>query len=63
MISSLPCREQVAAWRPVAEAVHAKGGRFFLQLWHAGRASHPGEGQAPAPPACLPCLGGRALPS
>ena len=29
-----------AAWRPVVEAVHARGGRIFLQLWHAGRASH-----------------------
>ncbi len=28
------------AWRQVTEAVHAKGGRIFLQLWHTGRASH-----------------------
>ncbi|KAI8475127.1 MAG: putative 12-oxophytodienoic acid reductase [Monoraphidium minutum] len=32
--------EQVAAWKPVVEAVHAKGATFFLQLWHVGRASH-----------------------
>jgi N-ethylmaleimide reductase len=32
---------QVAAWRPVVEAVHARGGRFFLQLWHMGRLVHP----------------------
>jgi N-ethylmaleimide reductase len=33
--------EQVAAWRPVTERVHEAGGRIKLQLWHAGRASHP----------------------
>src|SRR5271165_3241209 len=26
--------EQVRAWRRVADAVHGKGGRIFLQLWH-----------------------------
>ncbi|MFU8858610.1 MAG: alkene reductase [Deferrisomatales bacterium] len=33
--------EQVAGWRQVTEAVHAADGRIFLQLWHAGRISHP----------------------
>jgi N-ethylmaleimide reductase len=32
--------EQVIAWRRVTEAVHAKGGYIFLQLWHVGRVSH-----------------------
>jgi N-ethylmaleimide reductase len=32
---------QVAGWRGVTEAVHARGGRIFLQLWHVGRVSHP----------------------
>ncbi|MFV2061416.1 MAG: alkene reductase [Gammaproteobacteria bacterium] len=32
---------QVSAWRSVTDAVHAKGGRIFLQLWHVGRISHP----------------------
>lgn len=31
----------VAAWRPISEAVHAKGGHLFIQLMHAGRLSHP----------------------
>ncbi|TWB12808.1 N-ethylmaleimide reductase [Nitrospirillum amazonense] len=31
---------QVAGWRKVTSAVHAKGGKIFLQLWHAGRQSH-----------------------
>ncbi|SET86560.1 alkene reductase [Oceanicella actignis] len=41
---------QVAAWRKVVDAVHARGGKIFVQLWHVGRISHvslqPG-GQAP----------------
>lgn len=31
--------DQVVAWREVTAAVHARGGRMFLQLWHAGRVS------------------------
>jgi N-ethylmaleimide reductase len=31
---------QVAGWRKVTDAVHAKGGIIFLQLWHVGRVSH-----------------------
>jgi N-ethylmaleimide reductase len=32
---------QTEGWRAVTQAVHARGGRIFLQLWHVGRASHP----------------------
>lgn len=32
---------QVAAWRKITEAVHAQGGRIFLQIMHVGRISHP----------------------
>jgi N-ethylmaleimide reductase len=32
---------QVEGWRQVTEAVHARGGRIFPQLWHVGRVSHP----------------------
>lgn len=32
---------QVAGWKKVTEAVHAKGGKIVLQLWHVGRISHP----------------------
>jgi N-ethylmaleimide reductase len=31
---------QIEGWRDVTEAVHLKGGRIFLQLWHVGRVSH-----------------------
>lgn len=32
---------QVDAWKRVTEAVHARGGRIFMQLMHSGRISHP----------------------
>lgn len=32
--------EQIDAWRKVTSAVHAKGGKIFVQLWHVGRISH-----------------------
>ena len=42
--------EQVAAWKPITQAVHAQGGKIVIQLWHVGRISHtslqPG-GQSP----------------
>jgi len=31
---------QISGWRKVVDAVHAKGGIIFLQLWHVGRVSH-----------------------
>jgi N-ethylmaleimide reductase len=34
-------REQAEGWRKVTDAVHKRGGRMFLQLWHVGRMSHP----------------------
>jgi N-ethylmaleimide reductase len=50
--------EQVAGWRLATEAVHAAGGRFFLQLWHVGRISHsslqPGGALPVAPSAVRP---------
>lgn len=33
--------EQVAGWKRVTDAVHAKGGHIFCQMWHVGRISHP----------------------
>ncbi len=40
---------QIEGWKKVTDAVHAKGGKIFLQLWHGGRASHPdlNEGKVP----------------
>ncbi|RDI07597.1 N-ethylmaleimide reductase [Pseudomonas fluorescens] len=47
---------QIDGWRTVTEAVHAKGGRIFLQLWHVGRVSHvdlQANGAAPVAPSAL----------
>lgn len=33
--------EQVDGWKVITDAVHQKGGKIILQLWHTGRASHP----------------------
>jgi N-ethylmaleimide reductase len=52
--------EQVKGWREVVEAVHAKGGVIFLQLWHVGRVSHssfqPG-GALPVAPSAVAISG------
>ena len=32
---------QIEAWKLTTDAVHANGGRIFMQIWHAGRAAHP----------------------
>ena len=32
--------EQVAGWKLVTDAVHAKGGKIVAQIWHVGRISH-----------------------
>lgn len=50
---------QITAWRAVTEAVHAAGGRIFLQLWHCGRVSHPffHNGELPGAPSRLPVEG------
>ncbi|HEX5539456.1 MAG TPA: alkene reductase, partial [Methylophilaceae bacterium] len=32
---------QIEGWKKVVQAVHAKGGKIVLQLWHVGRISHP----------------------
>ena len=34
-------KEQVEGWKLTTKAVHDKGGRIYLQLWHVGRVSHP----------------------
>jgi N-ethylmaleimide reductase len=48
---------QIEGWRDVVDAVHAKGGLIFLQLWHVGRVSHsslqPG-GVLPVAPSAVP---------
>ncbi|EJL31505.1 NADH:flavin oxidoreductase [Caulobacter sp. AP07] len=52
-------REQVEGWKLVTKAVHDKGGRIFMQIWHVGRISDPSfhNGQAPVGPSALPANG------
>jgi len=46
---------QVAAWKKVTAAVHARGGRIVLQIWHGGRACHSllNHGAQPVAPSPL----------
>jgi N-ethylmaleimide reductase len=52
--------EQVEGWRGVTQAVHAKGGKIVLQIWHTGRVSHstmqPG-GKLPWAPSAIAAPG------
>ncbi len=68
---------QIDAWRAVTQAVHARGGKIFPQLWHVGRISHPSlqpGGSVPVAPSAIrplataftgsgfePCVTPRAL--
>ncbi len=48
--------EQISGWQQVTEAVHNRGGRIFLQLWHVGRISHPSmlpNGMLPVAPSAI----------
>ena len=48
--------DQVVGWKAVTEAVHAKGGKIVLQLWHTGRMSHTSfqkDGAAPVAPSAI----------
>jgi 2,4-dienoyl-CoA reductase-like NADH-dependent reductase (Old Yellow Enzyme family) len=50
---------QIAGWKKVTDAVHAKGGRIFLQLWHVGRVSDPHylNGEKPVAPSAIAPVG------
>jgi N-ethylmaleimide reductase len=55
---------QVAGWRGVTDAVHARGGVIYLQLWHTGRVSHSShqpDGGAPVAPSAIAAQGGMAM--
>jgi N-ethylmaleimide reductase len=51
--------EQIAGWQEVTAAVHAAGGRIFLQIWHGGRACHPllNNGAQPVAPSAIAITG------
>src|SRR5258708_10936610 len=51
---------QIKGWRDVVDAVHARGGVIFLQLWHVRRVSHSSfqpRGVLPVPPSAGPLFG------
>jgi N-ethylmaleimide reductase len=50
---------QIAGWRKVVDAVHARSGLIFLQLWHVGRVSHSSfhGGALPVAPSAVPITG------
>ena len=47
--------EQIEGWKLVTDAVHKKGGKIFLQLWHVGRISDPIylDGKQPVAPSAI----------
>lgn len=51
--------EQTAAWKQVTKAVHDKGGRIFMQIWHVGRISDPSHlnGGTPVGPSPIAAKG------
>lgn len=52
--------KQIDGWKKITDAVHAKGGLMFLQLWHVGRVSHTEhqvDGGAPVAPSAVPFEG------
>ncbi len=54
---------QIEGYKRIVDAVHAKGGRVFLQLFHAGRTSHVDlqpNGGSPVAPSVVP-FGGVAF--
>ena len=46
---------QITGWKKVTDAVHAKGGKIVIQLWHVGRISHPSllNGATPVAPSAV----------
>lgn len=59
------CSAQVEAWRQIVDAVHKKGGKIILQLWHVGRISDPEflHGQIPVAPSAIAAPGKLFLPN
>ncbi|HUH40699.1 MAG TPA: alkene reductase [Castellaniella sp.] len=50
---------QVQGWQSITRAVHDKGGKILLQLWHVGRVSDPEylSGEIPVAPSAIACAG------
>ena len=52
--------EQIEAWRKITDAVHAQGGKIFMQLFHTGRIALPDflpDNQSPVAPSAVKAKG------
>jgi 2,4-dienoyl-CoA reductase-like NADH-dependent reductase (Old Yellow Enzyme family) len=51
--------EQVEGWKKITKAVHEKGGKILMQLWHVGRISDPMylNGELPVAPSAIRPVG------
>lgn len=51
--------EQIQGWKLVTNAVHAQGGKIFLQIWHSGRVAHSAllNGEKPVAPSEIAATG------
>lgn len=52
--------EQIESWRTVTRAVHARGGKIFMQIFHTGRIALPDflpEKHLPVAPSCVRAAG------
>jgi len=48
-------REQMEGWRKVVDAVHQKGGKIIMQIWHGGRSATTDKtGEKPLAPSAIP---------
>jgi len=54
-VANIYTKKQVEGWKKVTDAVHDKGGKIFVQLWHVGRISHPDHhnGEKPLAPSAI----------
>ncbi|KAI1477256.1 FMN-linked oxidoreductase [Daldinia eschscholtzii] len=59
-------KEQIAAWKNVTDAVHAKGSYIYLQLWGLGRTANPdvlkASGAELVGPSAIPYGEGKPIP-
>jgi N-ethylmaleimide reductase len=54
MTPGIYSKEQIQGWKKVTEAIHQKGSKAFIQLWHVGRRSHSSiSGQVPLAPSAI----------
>ncbi len=54
-VANIYTQKQIEGWKKVTDAVHDKGGKIFIQLWHVGRISHPDfhNGKKPLAPSAI----------